>query len=750
MTILFLEDWEKYPTARPHLETKNESALHLARLLRHMGVKNHQFFLALHNPALKDVDFYDENLSVETKAACLKEMRENFWYYIREVVKPPGHSGSNRSIRKRFLFNRANLALYFYYWNHIRIYLELIRQSGKSFPTDCLSAYLINIRCMNTNVALYTKDSKLQAETTARIRKIMDEFPEWMDFRTPKDSKNQEMITINALRNKYLTDIAKASPKDADNVFRGFSITTMHGDEGPFLKNIQISLPAILAASTAAIEDARLTDEPHGFLFTSSAGQLDTEEGRYYYKLISEACEHTEFLYDCKDRAELVEIVEKRMRMVDNDGNILSPKGAAAVYAPFNHRQIGRDDEWLLRVLNQNSASGAAANKDYFGIWQSSGGTENPLSAECRTEMVSSIKDTLWLDVDEESKLSINWIYPREVTFNIFASHDVILGGDTSDASGGDDIGLVFTSAKTAEVIGHTVVNETNIHVFGKWLAGLFVRFDRLTANIERKSTGAALIDYLLYYLPSVGIDPVTRIWNLIVDGLNSDPKMKAIFQEKRTPEFYVRNKKYFGFTTSSGGKTARSELYSTTLQEAAKRSADRIHAKPLVNQINGLIKKNGYVDHASGQHDDLVIAWLLSHYVLLHGFNLRLYGIRTDEIYSLARSPFKEYGQESNADKHANMHKRAQDEYVRRINAIKAQMANETNEVIIIKLEKLLRQISEYVDPDNIIHSTMDEFVASLKEKRTQSRANKLQMQRDFGLNKSNNPFQALQSLMR
>ena len=756
MTILFEEDWAKF-NARPHLTTKNESAIRLAKLLRHMGVKNHQFFLALHNPDLEFVDPHDENLSYEVQAAVLKEVRENFWYYIREYVKPPGHSGSNKTIRKRFLFNRANIALYFYYWNHVRIYLELIRQAGKSFPSDCLAAYLINFRCQNTNVALYTKDSKLQAETTARIRKIMDEFPAWSDFRRPSDSKNQEMITVNALRNKYLTDIAKPSVKDADNIFRGFSITTMHGDEGPFLKNIHISLPAILAASTAAIEDARLTDEPHGFLFTSSAGVLDTEEGRYYYRLISEACPHSEYLYDCTNRAELVEVVEKRMRMVDNEtGRILSPKGAAAVYAPFNHRQIGRTDDWLLQTLNQNSASGAAANKDYFGIWQSSGGSENPLSAECRAEMIGSVRDSLWLDVDKDSKLSIDWVYPREVTLNILSMHDVIVGADTSEASGGDDIGITFVSAKTGETLGTAVLNETNIHVFGTWFGTLFERFPRLTAIIERKSTGMALIDYLLYYLPSIGIDPVYRLWNRIIDDLTQDPdKFKPILAERRTPDFYVRYKKYFGFTTSAGGKTDRSELYSTYLQEAAKRSADRIHSKTLVNQINGLIKKNGYVNHASGQHDDLVISWLLCHRMLIGGFNLKYYGIETSDIYSNCRDPFKPFGAETKSAAHESNHKRTQDELVRIANDIKNRMSNERSALVLTKLKQSLDRVTAQIDSSNIIHATMDEFMTHLQQKRRGDASTREKLLRSFANNNTPTPnkgnvgIEALRTLM-
>ena len=62
MTILYEEDWGRYPSAAVHYETRNRSWVELAKKLEMVGVKNNKFFLALLNPALRYVDPWDENL----------------------------------------------------------------------------------------------------------------------------------------------------------------------------------------------------------------------------------------------------------------------------------------------------------------------------------------------------------------------------------------------------------------------------------------------------------------------------------------------------------------------------------------------------------------------------------------------------------------------------------------------------------------------------------------------------------------
>ena len=60
--ILFLEDWHKYPTARPDWDTSSVSFLELAKVYKAMGIKNYFFHLALIDPGLKGYDPMDPDL----------------------------------------------------------------------------------------------------------------------------------------------------------------------------------------------------------------------------------------------------------------------------------------------------------------------------------------------------------------------------------------------------------------------------------------------------------------------------------------------------------------------------------------------------------------------------------------------------------------------------------------------------------------------------------------------------------------
>lgn len=52
-----------------------------------------------------------------------------------------------------------------------------------------------------------------------------------------------------------------------------------------------------------------------------------------------------------------------------------------------------------------------------------------------------------------------------------------------------------------------------------------------------------------------------------------------------------------------------------------------------MVDQILGLVIRNGRVDHPIGGRDDMVIAWLLSFWILSLGKNLHHYGINVRDI---------------------------------------------------------------------------------------------------------------------
>lgn len=88
--------------------TKNESFIELAYELKKEGIKNNNFFLCLFDEELVGVDPYDPTLSDTMKLKIQNECMNNYWYFIREVVKIPEAGGFTF-----YKLNKLNLATSF-------------------------------------------------------------------------------------------------------------------------------------------------------------------------------------------------------------------------------------------------------------------------------------------------------------------------------------------------------------------------------------------------------------------------------------------------------------------------------------------------------------------------------------------------------------------------------------------------------------------------------------------------------------
>ena len=93
-----------------HKETSNKSFLDMHHYLKSIGVQNNDFFLALIDTGLAGVDPRDPHLSPAMKARILQEVRINYWYFLREVVRIPEQGGDVNSGAK-FKLHRGNLAM---------------------------------------------------------------------------------------------------------------------------------------------------------------------------------------------------------------------------------------------------------------------------------------------------------------------------------------------------------------------------------------------------------------------------------------------------------------------------------------------------------------------------------------------------------------------------------------------------------------------------------------------------------------
>lgn len=621
--ILFKEDWNRFPTAIPDFKTTNRSFLEYAEKLRLMGCSNYLFCLSLLNPQLQGVDPFSKHLSKEIKALIFTECKYNIWYYLREVYRVVPMASA---VGIQFGAHRGNMA---YAWGcmlHLSVGLTLPRQLGKSVVADAVNQWTKDIAARNTNIILVTKDDDLRKKNIIRLKKARQLLPTYISNISKKDADNSFEMTNLLLGNSLTTAIGQPSIEGANKAARGLTSPAFQFDEPPFTKNIKIMLTAALPAYVTASEEAKQYGNPYYVGYTTTAGKIDDKDGAFMYKIFHEGMWFDESLYDCNNREQVV----NRIRRNSTGDDTL-------IYINFLHYQLGKTDEWLYSALGKTHSFGQEADRDYFNIW-TNGTAEHPLSKKIVDAIVASRQDPKYIQLFER-EYSIRWfVSENQLRDRVRHDQKMIVGIDMSEGIGRDLISFVIVAEEDLGVLGIMVIKETNILNFIDWVCDVMVKYPNLIIIPENKSTGVVLVDALLVKLPALGIDPVKRIYNRIVDeNLITEERYAPAFDllSKRPMSFYERNKTMFGYRTSGGGHHARNKLYVDALQKAGNYGGDKVRDAGLSSEILSLSVKDGRIDHKSGLHDDRVIGWLLAVWMLGFSRNLAFYGIKSPLIHA-------------------------------------------------------------------------------------------------------------------
>lgn len=682
--ILFLKDWAKYPNAIVHTSTKNETFLKMGVLLREMGVKNHAFLLSLHNPKLENIDPHDtDNLTPEMMRDILIECKENPWYYFREVALVPPVSGL---IPSKLRANRANIALYWLFFNHITTILIQPRQTGKSLSTDELFIYLLNIGAASTFINLLTANDSLRAINLTRLKRIQDELPFYLNMRTNKDIFNTEIITIKNLNNTYKGNLSNSSEKLANSAGRGFTSPILHVDEAIIVPNIKIALEAALMAGNAARDEAKRNGNPYGTILTTTTGDIDDRDASYVYNLWDNSTPMNEKFYDCVDEEDLINMIINNSR---SSGNNIK---RIIVNITRSYKQLGYTDEWMKEKIQETIADGSNADRDLFNRW-TRGSTSSPIPKEYREAMNESIRDDYRTEIFAPHNYIIRH-YIDEYEFNKRCNDNVhfIIGVDTSDAVGRDDIAFTLRDHTNGELISVGVFNDTNLITIADFFYAFMMKYPNTTMIIERKSSAITIIDYLIQKFASNNVNPFKRLFNMVFQQPYEHEKEFSILNKNYIYDLdvYSKYKKFIGFATSATGITSRSTLYSTTLINMCKYTSKLMYDRQLISQINSLIVKNNRIDHPDGGHDDLVMSSLLSYWLLTNGVNLNLYGIDGPTI--LKRNNI--YLEEKYSS--AQLEKEEIEEIEQKLNYYLNEYKNETDSIVMKQLELKIKTISK------------------------------------------------------
>lgn len=703
--ILYEKDWNDYPSAIVQQNTKNKSFVKLAEIYHKMGIKNCDFHLTLLDPDLLNVDPHDPELSPYLQAKVLDECINNFWYFLREVARVPLPGSTDGT---PFRANRSNIALFWLYHNHITTINTVIRQTGKTTNLACLSQWLLNFGAAGYDIGLVTKDAGLKQETMGDIKKQFEYLPDYLNMKTKKDVMNTDIIRLEGLENSLTAMLSNASEKEADKVGRGLTLSTLFIDEAAFIKNIAIALSAATMSGNAARTVAADIGNPYGTIMTTTAGDIDSRDGKYIYTLLNSSTLFTEDFFDCTD----LETLEKHILRNSSARDVADRK--PIVNLTMSYRQMGYSTEWMKKKLSEVTSSDENIERDLFNKWIS-GSSSSPLSTEDKERLQQGMIEDPRIEIYAPFGYVLRWFITEEELKELCdRGHQLIIGIDTSDAGGRDDVAFYVRDSATGEIVCGALFNETSLFTLSDFFVDFLMKYKNSTMIVERKHSGGAMIDFIMTKLVAEGINPFTRLFNTVFqEKTRYEKEYKEVMQaRKHDDSVFMKYKSHVGFATAGSGQFARRSLYGPTMHSALKYGAHTMHDQPLISQYLGLQIKNGRIDHADGGHDDAVIASLLSQWFLTMGRNLHLYGMDPDII--LRKNDM--YLADRYRNKADEYERSIVDEKEREVAAIIEKMKHTENDII---LEQMARRLSLlYVDlKRDTNEASVTEVLASVRK---------------------------------
>jgi len=613
--ILFKADWKKYPLAIAHVNTKNKSAKKLARLLKLAGVENYYFFLALHNPALKDIDVFDEDhLTKEQKIAIAIECEENPWYIFRECVRVPPMAGP---LPEEFRLNIANIALYWNFFLGFTLFLIQPRQTGKSFSIYILLFAYMSFLSEHSKIGFITKSNENRLEAIDKLKNIFSYVPSYLNFRTKLDSDNKLGLNIGFTSNELKTAVGQSAPTNAMDVGRGLSLPFSVFDEACYTDNIEIIISTAINGMRAAIEAARRNGQFAGVIYSSTVGMKSDRDGAYMYSIYKNGPKFTYSHFDAKDRDELEKIYEQASK----DPSVI-------VIIDVNHRQLGYTDAEWRDTINFGRNSRQMAEIDMLNIW-SDGSSRSPLTKEEQDILTSSISDPKHIEISEDG-FTLLW-FVDEQRMNSYMREDVLFTLDTSDGAGGDFLALTVMDTQTGEVIAAGEYNRINTAKFALWLGEKLVAFKHGVLIIEKRLNAVTMTENIVSVLQANRLNVFEKMFNWLVDDYDINPEAfdNVSYNFKfGDPDYFISHKEKIGFATSGGNsKQSRVRLYgSDNLGKAIKYIGKSVNYNGLSDALLSLIDKDGRIDHPDKKNDDICVSWLLGYWFLSKAKNKHKY----------------------------------------------------------------------------------------------------------------------------
>ena len=599
--------------------TKNSSFLITAQELKTLGIKNYYFMLEVKHPELgvADIDPFDENISADNAGRIIGECRDNPWFFFREIARVPVAGAGN----VRPILLRPSAAAIWCFMNSIDFLLCQPRQTYKTTWCTIILSYGFLFSYQNVKIPMLHLKLEKVLKFAGQLRDYICALPKYMN---PWSSMKKLPGTKSLIYEKHNTQIVPLASADSDvkagDILRGDTIYMAYIDEYEYLKHFM----AIMEGGNPAIISGREIGRKYGVrtcvMMLSTPGNLETQEGREAQRMIDSTPVFNESMYDFT-RDELENFFSGMTRL-NSSGE---PQPVTALYIEFNYKQCRKDDRWLREQYAAAVKNNRIEEYNRGVLLRRVRGSNAVLfeqnDIDYIQEHVREPDHVIFL----LKKYNL-YVYNHKI-YNTDLNSDTpyfdtqipyLIGNDVAAGGNGDNTTFIIVNPYTLEIAGELISPYIGTLDHMRLIIELAKLIPRGVFCLETNSVGKALVDFVqesnlesrFYHDPKLDISK-----NAIEKEVNESVLMKHKAQQK----------KYIGTYVTGPVRENMIKL----LIRYVKEYRELINSKYLVKDILSLIRtKNGRVEAADGEHDDMVMAYLHVLYVLHYGSQLMRFGI--------------------------------------------------------------------------------------------------------------------------
>lgn len=468
------------PMVYYQMSTTNKSFLNMHYILKSLGIKNNRFMLALLDPDLAGVNPFDPTLNRMMKNKILREVMNNYWYFLREVVRvpSPGVPGG-----VHYMLHRGNLAMNYCMMYNFNIFMELPRQQGKTISAACRYLWIYNFGTSNSEITFLNKkmdDSKLNLQRIKDIRELLPSYLRMDQAYSFNNKKLKAPSTVESMKNPTNQNLIKTAPSArtkilAANLLRGRTLPLLWADEWAFIPfNETIYLNTIPAFKTAAM-NAKKMGKPYGILLTTTPGILTTDEGISANRMRLLATPFNESWYDMT---------------YDEIQSILNANDMSNfIYIRFSYKQIGRDEKWFTDICTDLQWKWDVIRREILLEW-----SENPENSPFRKEDLEAVSRLVKQAVDVKNIKIFNKTYQLNIYDNQIPlkpdytpKYPPIMGVDVSGGYNQDASAITIIDSRSTKVIADFRNNSISPIDLARVIYQIVTRwYPNAVINVER------------------------------------------------------------------------------------------------------------------------------------------------------------------------------------------------------------------------------------------------------------------------